>query len=446
MRARPGYSRREFVQGAGAGVAGGVLAACGVPSAPQTQKPALSAAPATVTLYKRQTMTEGDAATMLQDWYAAHPTWKVELSQGHATLEQLTPHIAGGEKIDVLGWYQTVRAFNKRTGIPLLLDDYIKRDNYDLKRFNAKELDLVGRIDGKLYSLFYAYGGNLTAHFYNRALFKQAGVPEPPADWSRAWSWEQFRDAMRRVTRKDGGATTQIGITHYGDPVTSLLVHSDGKWISDDWKRINSGDGELLQTFENWADLVNKDGATMASPGVSLGVANNEQAFLTGRAAMYVVAGGPAVPARRFSEAGLDWGFAASPKMKHASPEVQSNTILLTKLGAYPDHGWELLKYLVEGNRWGALEGRIPAVQDDAQRWATETFKHNPNARIEVLTQTTRIARPVDKYADHPAFLELNKVIQPVLADIWAGKATARASLPPLQSQLQGIVDQFPAL
>ncbi len=132
--------------------------------------------------------------------------------------------------------------------------------------------------------------------------------------------------------------------------------------------------------------------------------------------------------------------------MKYASPEVQSNTILLTKLGAFPDHGWELLKYLVEGNRWGALEGRIPAVQDDAQRWAAETFKHNPNARIEVLTQTTRIARPVDKYAYHPAFLELNKVIQPVLADIWAGKATARAALPPLQSQLQGIVDQFPAL
>ncbi|HEX2326417.1 MAG TPA: twin-arginine translocation signal domain-containing protein, partial [Chloroflexota bacterium] len=146
MTVRPGRSRRGFVQLAGVGAAGGVLAACGVPGAQQTQKPALSAAPATVTLFKRQTMTEGDAATMLQDWYAAHPTWKVELSQGHATLEQLTPHIAGGEKIDVLGWYQTVRAFNKRTGIPLPLDDYIKRDGYDLKRFNAKELDLVGRI------------------------------------------------------------------------------------------------------------------------------------------------------------------------------------------------------------------------------------------------------------------------------------------------------------
>jgi hypothetical protein len=123
---------------------------------------------------------------------------------------------------------------------------------------------------------------------------------------------------------------------------------------------------------------------------------------------------------------------------------VQSNTILLTKLGAHPDHGWELLKYLVEGNRWGALEGRIPAIQDDAQKWARDVFTHNPNARIEVLFETTRVARPVDKYAYHPAFGELNKVVQPTLADIWAGRAAARAALPPLQTQLQGILDQFP--
>jgi hypothetical protein len=430
---------------AGASAGAGLLASCAAPGAQQPQKPALSAAPVTVTLYKRQVMTEPDAAIMLKDWYAAHPTWKVELSQGHSTLEQLTPHIAGGGKIDVLGWYQTVQAFNRRTGIPLLLDGYIKRDGYDAKRFNAKELDLVGRIDGKLYSLFYAYGGNLTSYFYNRALFKQAGVPEPPAEWSKAWSWDTFRDAMRRVTKKSSGTTTQIGMTHYGDPVTSLLVLSDGKWISDDWKKINSGDRDLVQTFDNWADLVNKDGATMASPGVDAGTTNNEQAFLTGRAAIYPVAGGPANPAKKFSDAGLDWGFTVSPKMKYASPEMQSNTILLTKLGAYPDHGWELLKYLVEGNRWGAMEGRFPAIVEDAPKWANETFKHNPNARTEVLAETIKVARPVDKYAYHPAFLELNKVIRPVLDEIWGGKATAGAALPPLQSQLQGILDQFPA-
>ncbi|MDQ3699326.1 MAG: ABC transporter substrate-binding protein, partial [Chloroflexota bacterium] len=419
---------------------------CAGPGAAEQAKASLSAAPVTITFFKRQVMTDADVDVMMKEWYAKHPTWKVELTQGKGFLEALTPHIASGDKMDVLGWFQTVRAFQQRTGIPLLLDEYIKRDKYDVRRFNAKERDLVGRIDGKLYSLLYAYGGNLTSYFYNRALLKQSGVPEPPADWSKAWTWDEFRDVLRRLTKKDGGTTTQIGITHYGDPVTSLLVLSDAKWVSDDWKKISSTEGELLQTIERWADVTTKDGATMASPGVDVGTTNNEQAFLTGRVAMYPVAGGPANPAKKLTDAGMDWGFMVSPKMKYASPEMQSNIILLTKLGAYPEHGWELLKYLIEENRWGAMEGRFPAIQDEAQRWARETFKHNPNARTEVLAETVKIARPVDKYAYHPGFGELNKVIQPVLADIWAGKATARAALPPLQAQLQGIMDQFPVV
>ena len=64
--------------------------------------------------------------------------------------------------------------------------------------------------------------------------------PWPRSVWSKAWPWDVFRDAMRRLTKKSGGSTTQVGITHYGDPITSLLVHSDGKWIADDWKKITS--------------------------------------------------------------------------------------------------------------------------------------------------------------------------------------------------------------
>ena len=53
------------------------------------------------------------------------------------------------------------------------------------------------------------------------------------------------------------------------------------------------------------------------------GATTNEQAFLNGKVGWYNVAGGPANPAKKFSDAGMDWGFAVSPKMKYASPEVQ---------------------------------------------------------------------------------------------------------------------------
>jgi multiple sugar transport system substrate-binding protein len=421
-------------------------AACGAPK-PTTQKPALSDAPVTIQLYKRATIAEADLATMLQDWKTLHPTWKVEVVQNLGSFQALAPHIAAGDKIDVLGWYQTVRGLIANTGVAKLLEDYVKRDKYPVNKFSAKEIDLVGRsADGKLYALYYAWGGNLSSTFYNRALFKQAGVAEPPTDWNKAWTWDEFRDVLRRLTQKSGTTTTQVGINGYGAPITTPLVLSDAKWISDDWKKIDATNNELLTTLERWADIVVKDGTVLTSPGVDVGIKNAEQAFIAGKVGIYTIGSGPAAPAKKFTAAGIDWGFAPTPKMKYASPDLQSNLVLLTKLGAYPDHGWELTKHLIENNRWGSAEGRIPAISEDATVWAKNVFQSTPNARPEVMADGVKFARPVDKIKYHPQGDdgELYRILEPVLADIHAGKATVRAAIPPLQPQLQAVMDRTP--
>ena len=439
-------SRRSQLKAAGALAGLSVTAACGAPGAAQ-QSVTLSTAPVTIQLYKRGTLIDADVATMLKDWTVAHPTWKVELVQNKSTLEALSPHIAAGDKIDVLGWYKTAREMNANTGIPKPLDDLIKRDKYPVSKFSAKELDLVGKgKDGKLLSLYYAWGGNITAIFYNRALFKQAGVAEPPATWDKAWTWDEFRETLRKLTKKSGGTTTQVGINNYGQLEVSPLVLTDAKWISDDWKKIDSTSNELLTMYERLADIFAKDGSGMISQGVDLGTTNQEQAFLAGKVAMHTICCGPAGPAKKFTDAGMDWAFAPTPKVKYAAPDLQSNLVMLTKLGANPDHGWELTKHLIDENRWGAVEGRIPAVSADAASWAKETFKGTPNARAEVIAESVKYTRPVDKIKYHPFGDggELYKVIDPVLNDIMAGKAQVRAALVPLQSQLQAIMDRAP--
>ena len=440
-------SRRSHLKGAGALAGVAFTAACGAPQAAQ-QTVTLSTAPVTIQLYKRGTLVEADVATMLKDWNAAHPTWKVELVQNKGNLEALSPHIAAGDKIDVLGWYQTGRGLHANTGIPKPLDDYVKRDKYPINKFSAKEIDLVGKgKDGKLLSLYYAWGGNLTATFYNRALFKQAGVAEPPADWSKAWTLEDYRENLRKLTKRSGGTASQVGINNHGDPITSLLVHSDAKWISDDYRKIDVTNNELLTTLERWADIVAKDGSALISQGVDVGTTNAEQAFMTGKMAMYTICCGPLNPAKKYTDAGMDWGFAPSPKMKYASPDLQSNLVLLTNLGANPEHGWELTKHLIENNRWGHLEGRLPAMADEAQVWVKEVFKGMPNVRPEVVGDGVKNARVVDRMKYHPLGDggDISKTINPVLADIWASRATVRAAIPPLQAQLNAIIERTPS-
>jgi ABC-type glycerol-3-phosphate transport system substrate-binding protein len=440
-------SRRSHLRIGGALAGLAFTAACGAPTASQQTAPTLTNAPVTLQLYKRGTLVDADVATMLSDWNALHPTWKVEVVQGKNSLEQLAPHIAAGDKIDVLGWYKTARELLANTGIPLPLDDMIKRDKYPVSKFSAKELDLVGKgKDGKLLSLYYAWGGNITATFYNRALFKQAGVQEPPTTWDKAWTWDEFRENLRKLTKKSGGTTTQVGINTYGSLMVSPLVLTDAKWISDDWKKIDVTNNELLTTYERLADIFAKDGSGMISPGVDVGTTNQEQAFLAGKVAMHTICCGPAAPAKKFTDAGIDWAFAPTPKMKYAAPDLQSNLVLLTKLGAYPDHAWELTKHLIDENRWGGVEGRLPAISADAQTWVKETFTATPNVRAEVLAESVKYARPVDKIKYHPFGDggELYKVLEPVVNDCMAGKATVRAAIPPLQGQLQAIMDRAP--
>ena len=41
-------------------------------------------------------------------------------------------------------------------------------------------------------------------------------MPEPSADWKNPWTWDAFRDAMRRLTRSEGGRQVQVGAVDLG--------------------------------------------------------------------------------------------------------------------------------------------------------------------------------------------------------------------------------------
>jgi multiple sugar transport system substrate-binding protein len=427
------------VSSAGAGAS--LLAACGAPEAKPSNAGKLSEGPVIIQFVTRSGKTEDEINGMLTDWYAAHPNWKVQITRG-VDQTKLNTFAAADEKMDVLGWFQAARTVILLLNILRPIDDYVKKDKYPVQQFSAKEVDLVGRYDGKLYALPYAYGGNATALFYNRSLLREAGVAEPPADWNHAWSWDQFREVLRKLTKRSGSSITQVGLTGIGDPITSLCVLSDAQWISDDYKKAMADKPETIETFQRYADLILKDGVMQNSPGADLGSGN---AFLNGKAALHTICCGPLAFTRQLEPTGIDWAFAPMPKMKYTSLDFQSVVLMLPRSGQNPDHGWELTKYLIEGSRFGNLEERMPAVLEDAPIWTRENYKDKPNVRAQVLADGVKVARPVDKIKYHPATQEMYDTVQPALRDIWAGKETVRATFGTLQQQLQAIIDRSPA-
>jgi multiple sugar transport system substrate-binding protein len=409
-------------------------------SAGQPGAAAPSAEPVTIRFFKRGTETEDLWARALAEWNQKHPTWTVELTQGVPDAK-LPTYTAAGEKMDALGWFQSARTLIIQLNLPRSLDDYIKRDKYPLQQFSPKELDLVGRYQGKVFALPYAYGGNNTAVFFNRSLFQQAGVPEPPADWEKAWTWDQFRDVVRRLTKKTGSTTTQVAMNDMGTPSTSVFVLSDATWVSDDYTKATADKPETIDTVQKWAEVVLKDGGVKYSPSVDLGAGDT---FIAGKEAMHTISGGPDSYSNKL-DASMDWGFAPTPKIKYASPDFQSVIIMAPSSGDHPAHSWELIKYLIENNRFGGVQRRVPAVLEDAAKWAKETYKDKPNVRPTIISDGTKIARPVDKIKYHPYSSELYDVVNPALTSIWQGKSTAAQALKDIQAPLQAIVDRAPA-
>ncbi|MCR5585852.1 MAG: sugar ABC transporter substrate-binding protein [Lachnospiraceae bacterium] len=101
------------------------------------------------------------------------------------------------------------------------LDDYIKKDKVDLKKFAGATDQVV--VDGKLYEL--PFRNDFWVIFYNKDIFDRAGVAYPTNDMT----WDQYDALARKVTDTTFGK--QVYGTHYHTwrSTVQLCAMLDGK-------------------------------------------------------------------------------------------------------------------------------------------------------------------------------------------------------------------------
>lgn len=113
---------------------------------------------------------------------------------------------------------------------------------------------------------------------YNTALFAEAGIDAPPA------TWDELVTAAEKLTKTDGGATTQQGIgfiTGWGSgavhPFLSLLASNGGTFLNEDGTASALTEPAALETAELYQELV--DGG-MTDPSKSTANANTTGPYL----------------------------------------------------------------------------------------------------------------------------------------------------------------------
>ena len=184
--------------------------------------------------------------------------------------------------------------------------------------------------------------------YYNKAIFDAAGLPYPPSDPAKAWTWDEFRDIAKQLTIVEGGKTTQYGV--YGlenSYMFSALIMSNGGSYWNDNNNITAttiNSPETAEVMQAIRDLRVVDGssflAAQIDPDVFISAANMLQ---TGKIAM-LIDGSWAL--QELASLDFEVGVGALPKFKDALTHGQAHLHVAWAGTEHPEEAWKLINFL----------------------------------------------------------------------------------------------------
>jgi len=217
--------------------------ACAAPAAPAaTTAPPATAVPAPAAQVslrfwmQQDNLLQAAMTDLITAFQQAHPNIKVQLEAfPFADYHQkVTTAIAGGDAPDVF-WMDIRTASFAQQGALLALDQYITPQNRSdyLPAAWAEAM-----YQGKTYGV--PMHELTEAIFVNTKMAQDAGI-DLPTTVDKAWTWQQFEDAAKKLTKRTGDQTTVWGFGVQRQlqdwSVLPVVYQHGGKALSDDLKK-----------------------------------------------------------------------------------------------------------------------------------------------------------------------------------------------------------------
>ncbi|WP_345806276.1 ABC transporter substrate-binding protein [Bacillus subtilis] len=326
---------------------------------------------------------------------------------------------AGGDQPDLV-WIQP-SAFGQLVSKNVLMDLSDKEINKDEYLPNILEM---GKVDGKQYALI-----RDAATFqmgYNKDMFDEAGVPYPSDDWT----WDDFLNAAKKLTKVEGGKTVQFGIENYY--TGEILVQNGGSYISQDGKTVTVDSPETIEAIQFGSDLINKYKVQPTSAQAQ-GMSN---LFLTGKAGMKLM--GPWDWADTEKNVSFEWDVAPMPAGKAGNVSAASYLpIGIGKGTKHPEEAFELLKFLSTGKGQDIqidTINAIPVVKRHADKITTMKNAPENAASLGTLLQE---GKTVMNAPYTPDYAEIANKIQPVIDNINLKDLDAEKELKKIADQIR---------
>lgn len=394
------------------------------------------------------------------------------LDKFNASQDKITVKLVSVPYADYVTKLNTMASSNSLPDTAMMMESQVIK-----WAVNGKLLDMSNMYTGNdapLDSLAFKYNGKAVAYscanevlvlYYNKDIFDKAGLPYPPATADKAWTWQQFVDVAKKLTKdkngktpNDSGFDPQNTVTYGANfntiswmwPV--LALSNGGGLVSDDGKELLLGKPETIEAAQAIADLNLKDHVA-PTPATLATFPTLDVTLLSGKVAMATSGQWEiGVSLKNSLKDGLHYGVGVLPKMKTPVTLNTGGPNVIFSSTKNAEAAKEFMKwYTNEENNIGLIQSGVwmPTSkkwyqQDDLiKKWADNEV-HPPLAEYKtaVIDYAMNNAKQVPWYF-FPGYDRMDEIIGPGMDPVWTGKTTAKdAILNDILPKVQKVFDE----
>src|SRR5665647_1592113 len=342
--------------------------------------------------------------------------------------DKLFTLVAGGNPPDVMSQYETTTPDVAKKGIVEDLMPYIEKDkSFDLTDFYDVALSL-SKLDGKLYGLSNTLAPQFM--FYNKTAFDKAKVAYPTANWT----WNDYLEAAKKLTVKDGDKITQYGSdanSSWWIPTELEIRQNGGEIFKDGNANFNSP--EVIQSIQFWADLTLK---YHVAPSLAESSGQGDL-FPSGKVAM--TRNGIWMKDVYKDIKGFEWDIAPLPKNKNAGTVLHTNYLTLSTKSKHKEESWELNKWLSGPEVQEALSKKQGFLPTRKSVVANKAYDTKMPASTAIIGDALNYGQLLP-YA--PGVKLVTDEWTKVLEQVYWGKISPEAAMKDFQPKAQAIIDK----
>lgn len=288
----------------------------------------------------------------------------------------------------------------------LPLDDFMKKDNFDLSVYNGAAEQL--QYNGVTFGL--PYRSDWYILYYNKDLFDAAGVPYPSNDMT----WDEYYDLAAKMTSGEGSAKVYGGHNHTWQALVSNWAVQDGKHtvVEKDYSFLKPWYEQALALQDNGYI---QDFSTLKTANIHYSsVFKNQQCAMMPMGSWFIAT---MIQSQASDETSFNWGIARIPHPADTEAGYTVGALTPVGISAYtdePDLSWDFVKFATSEEAANILaeQGVFTGIQteESLKTIASAQFFPEGESNVEALTYTHYIFdRPLD-----PKITEIKTVLEEV--------------------------------